>query len=116
MTTTEELPLRLKIEEEFLAGKFMCCDDCSTAQPEGVKMFKALPRWQTEREQKFTSLSGKECKIDLRLNVCQRCVDLNNRNLPPKEEAVRVTSKANLLSKVKRTKARKRKNILPEEE
>jgi hypothetical protein len=110
-------PLRLAIEEEFPAPKFAMCADCIKQIPEGTKMYKALPRWQTEREQKLTSLDGREVTIDVRMNVCQGCVDLNNRALAPKEEKTGVTSRAHPLDKLKKkTKARKRRNILPEEE
>jgi hypothetical protein len=99
-------PLRLAIEEEFPAPKFAMCGDCIKQVPEGTKMYKALPRWQMEREQKLTSLDGREVTIDLRMNVCQGCV-----------EKTVVTSRAHPLDKLKKkTKVRKRRNILPEEE
>lgn len=91
--------LRLEIVEEFPAGEFAVCDDCMKAVPKGVRMFKAIPRWSP-----------------LHMNICQSCADLNNRNLTPPAEEASATSKAATVRDKKKTRARKRRNVLPEEE
>ena len=69
-------------------------------------MRKALPRYQTETTQKFTSLDNRELSIDLRMNLCPRCVALNEqepeqRNSTAKKDRI-ATSKSHKKDKKKK--------------
>lgn len=122
---TEEKPEvkpRLILDgDPFKADKFASCDDCMNPVPEGTIMRKALPSYQTQKTDNFTSLDGRELSTDLRWNICPKCVVLNDmkrepRSNPNVKDPLYTHKAPGLNDKQKsRIKKRKMRGILPEE-
>jgi hypothetical protein len=115
MAEEAEIKPRLIIESDpFRADKFTSCDECMTPVPEGTIMRKAMPSWQTQRTDNFTSLDGRELSTDLRMNICPACVVRNDLKREPRnntqvKDAIATSKPAYADMLKKKTPVRKKK-------